>query len=88
MSLLEDWEAGSGYHDPVQGITGDPDGLGLLPEIQPPSPSVTRHIFGLQVAERQLSRSVQQMPLGHICSAVRPETLAYAHAGEKVKRLL
>lgn len=54
MSLLEEWDSGSGFQDPGQGFTVVDDGLGLVPE--PPSSSVDRSIFGLQVAERQVSR--------------------------------
>ena len=56
MSLLEDWEAGSGYHDLGQGFTVVDGGLELSPEALTPSSSVNRSIFGLQVAERQVSR--------------------------------
>lgn len=56
MSLLEDWEAGSGYQDPGQGFTLVDDGLGLSPEALSPSQSVDKSIFGLQVAERQISK--------------------------------
>ena len=56
MSLLEDWEAGSGYQDSGQGFTLVDDGLGFSPEALPASPSVDGSIFGLQVAERQISR--------------------------------
>ena len=65
MSLLEDWDAGSGYHDPVQGFTVEDDGLGLLPETQPSSPSVDRPIFGLQVAEHQIARYNRQSPFDY-----------------------
>ncbi|KAL3143378.1 hypothetical protein ABBQ38_002206 [Trebouxia sp. C0009 RCD-2024] len=54
MSLLEEWDAGSGYQDPGQAFTVVDDGLGLVPE--PSFSSVDRSIFGLQVAERQTSR--------------------------------
>ena len=56
MSLLEDWDTGTGYQDPGQGFTLVDDGLGLSSEALPPSPSADRSIFGLQVAERQISR--------------------------------
>lgn len=58
MSLLEDWEAGSSYHEPVQGFTTDDDGLAVTSDPIPPSPSMSQSIFGLQVTDRQLSRCV------------------------------
>ncbi|DBA75172.1 hypothetical protein WJX77_011350 [Trebouxia sp. C0004] len=60
MSLLEDWEAGSSFHEPAQGFTIDEDGLGVSNDPLPPAPSVDRSIFSLHTTERQLSRGKGQ----------------------------
>ena len=56
MSLLEDWEAGGSFPEPVQGFTIDEEGLAVSSDPLPPSPSPDQSIFGLHVLERQLSR--------------------------------
>ena len=56
MSLLEDWEAGSSFHEPTQGFNIDEEGVAVSNDPLPPAPSLDQSIFGLHTTERQLSR--------------------------------
>ena len=66
MSLLEDWEAGSSFHEPAQGFIIDEEGLAVSNDPLPPAPTVDQSIFGLHTTERQLSR----------CSGAHAEVLS------------
>ena len=81
MSLLEEWEAGTVYHEPVN--NDDSISLGLDTEAVPQQSASSESIFGIQIVERQISRyTPSQALLANSWSAAPIYPMSMLHRGK------